>query len=180
MMVMGLSLLASSSTLYAVAFDEPSSHSVQKDFQVNVTKQSSILLQPNTPEVVELDIDSLVNLDMATDDSGNITAPPIPIPLGELTLETSATSCAATITSTNNFALKGLKLGKTLATYEVLYSNGLAGEEGSPTIFGASSPNTQIVGCETASLDFTLLSITPNTPEDDYDDVIRVTLEAES
>lgn len=176
----GLSLLASSTTLLAVSFNEPSGHSVQKDFQINITKQSSVLLQPNTPELVTLDMESLVDLDMAADDSGNITTPSIPIPLGELTLETSATSCAATITTSNNFALKGLELGKTLATYEVLYSSSIAEGMGSPAVFGANYPSTQTVGCDTAFLDFTLLSINPNTPEDNYDDIIRVTLKAES
>ncbi|MGV6809905.1 MAG: hypothetical protein ACWA5U_08520 [bacterium] len=176
----GISLLSSSSALFAVTFDAPPSHHVQKDFQVNVTKQSSVLLQPDVTEVVELDIDSLVDLNTAVDDSGNITASTTPIPLGELTLETSATSCAATITTHNNFALKGLTLGKTLATYNILYSHDLTRGDGAPAVFGTNYPSTQTVGCDTALLDFTILSINPNTPEDNYDDVIRVTLKAES
>lgn len=178
-MAFGLTLFASYTATYAVALDAHRSQSVHKDFQINVTKQSSILLEPTMPEVVALDIESLVDLDMAADSSGNITAPPIPIPLGELTLETSASNCLATVTTYNNFALKGLELGKTLATYEVLYATS-DNATNAPTVFGVSHPSTQIVGCDTAFLDFTLLTINPHTPEDEYDDVIRVTLKAES
>jgi len=178
-MALGLTLLVSYTATYAVALGTHVSQSAHKDFQINVTKQSSLLVEPTMPEVLTLDIESLVDLDMAADSSGNITAPPIPIPLGELTLETSASNCLATVTTHHNFALKGLELGKTLATYEILYSTS-DNATNAPTVFGMNHPSTQIVECDTAFLDFTLLSINVNTPEDEYDDVIRVTLKAES
>jgi len=166
---------------------------VAKDFSLLVEKSSNIMVEPTITESVDIEIEELTSLLLPADNdsnSGDLTPPPPPtggtadpvVTIGEIAIETTANYCYASISTENNFELKGANTGATLAWYNINYK---AIEDanypaGSFNIFGANSAMTQPVSCGSAMLDFALLDVDNSVPEDNYDDVVRVVVTAES
>lgn len=173
-------------TAQAVAVDEntmPSSFA--KDFVVTVEKTPSVIVDPPAAENVNIDIEELISLTPNPDDPTGTPGTGYPVPvvtLGEMAIETTATSCQATITTENHFQLKGMNTGATLAWYDIHYKAVEDGNypAGSHSIFGANSATTQPVSCGAAIVDFAVQNVDNSVPEDNYDDVIRVVVTAES
>jgi hypothetical protein len=177
-----ITLLAS--TTQAIAVDSNTMPtSFAKDFVINVEKTPMVIVDPPVTESVAIDIDELISLTPPSGDPNGTPGTGSPaVTLGEMIIETTASSCEATITTENNFELKGIDTGATLAWYDIHYKAVEDGTYpyGTHSIFGANSATTQPVSCGAAMIDFAVLSVDNSVPEDNYDDVIRVVVVAES
>lgn len=147
-----------------------------KDFGVSVQKQSEVVVELPSDEVVELSMDDILPNADGVEPRALI---------GIMDVQTTATHCEATITTQNQFTLVGKYQNYPLAHYKIEYMSGSAAGIDDPTIqpitaFGMGMPETQPVGCNTAELFMTNLEIMDGAPSDAYEDVINVTVRAES
>lgn len=169
-------IAAALSTSSAFAESPVDAQVFTKDFGISVQKQSEVVVELPSDEVVELTMEDI----LPTQDNE------MPRPfIGVMNLDTTATHCEATITTQNQFNLIGKYQGTHLANYMVEYSNANTAGSNNPSIqpvalFGNGMPETQPVGCNPAELFMTALDVMPDAPSDAYEDVIHVTVRAES
>lgn len=154
-----------------------------KDFSLQVHKESGIIVALPAEDTVEIAIEDVIDqieiptsIDSQPDGVAIVDAPEIPV--GEMEISSSAINCQASVFTENGFKLVGREKRVSLVEYEILYTSG----EGTQTTktFGNNSSNTQEVDCNTASLDMQVIRAFGNTPADAYEDVIRISVEAET
>lgn len=182
--LLGLVTICSISLSSLANAETPISDNVtfKKDFVVSVFKEPVIGVDIPEEEVVDIEVEEIITQDIfvsGDDPNGTVVTNAPEIPVGDMQINTSSNHCQATITTNNGFKLVGKEKGATLAEYELLYTSGTTTVESTIT-FGNNYAPTQIVECDTAALDMRVIRAFGSTPQDTYDDVIRLSIEAES
>ena len=118
-----------------------------KSFEVSVKKESEIIIDPPEREIITLDAEKLEEVVSNGDDIG----------IGSMAVDTTATTCYATVKTTNNFKLQGETIQSdgtrnTLASYALHYmvQNKTAGTTMMDATFSSNSDGEMPVGCNTA------------------------------
>lgn len=151
----------------------------KKAFEVSVKKIPEIIIDPPEREVIALDVETLEDVANSNEH----------ISIGSMAIETTATSCYATVTTMNNFKLQGEKASmngtkNTLAFYGLHYMVQNTTEDTAATNidakFSSNSDGEMAVGCNTADLKMNVFEYNLEAPVDAYNDIITVEVRAES
>ncbi len=180
-LIIAITSLLTASTSFAIDSNDTSNlynaKIFTKDFEVSVKKESEIIIDPPTREIIALDIEKLENIVSNGDEIG----------IGSMVVTTTAKTCYATIKTTNDFKLQGeiIKTDgtrNTLAAYGLYYmvQNNTAGTAIMEAKFSSNNDGEMPVGCNTADLKMKVFEYNSQAPVDAYNDIITVEVRAES
>lgn len=193
-LIVAMTAVLSTSTSFAVEtdpvagvqiFKKEISLLVQKDSEVSVDMEAPTNPDENQDSVIPLNMDELMAF------SGNTEG----VHIGSMLVNTTSSTCSATITTSNSFSLKGQQLGAELAQYSINYmthpdyqtNQGDIPNNDSPTnfmptitTFSANLPATQQVNCSNADLFMATSFVSESAPVDAYGDIITIEVRAES